>query len=209
NPELGPEYISNYEIGFNFKFFNKLFIEPSVYYSLGKDFQYFVGTGDSIDTGSDEIKPVYQRKNISNIEVIGGEISTKYHLLKSLHLTANYTFNNSTIKDYKRPENIKNDITGNYLIEVPKHMVYAGVSWKNKYFNTTISYNYISSQWYDDENTVAIDEYDIIDLQISKEFAKNYYVSLNIQNILDDEYIDRKGYLSPGRFVTGEIKFKF
>ncbi|MCF8298033.1 MAG: TonB-dependent receptor [Saprospiraceae bacterium] len=209
NPELGPEYISNYEIGFNLIFFKKLTIEPSIYYSLGKDFQYFVGTGDSVDTGGDAIKPVYQRQNISNVEVIGAEISTKYQLLKNLQISANYTFNESKIKDYNTDKANGNDISGNFLIEVPKHMVYAGLSWKNKYFNTTISYNYISSQWYDDENTISIDEYDIIDLQLSREFAKKFYASLNIQNILNDPYIDRKGYLSPGRFITGEIKFKF
>ncbi|MFC2111091.1 TonB-dependent receptor [Bacteroidota bacterium] len=209
NPELGPEYISNYELGFTLKYFKKLTIEPSIYYSLGKDFQYFVGTGDSVDTGGDDLKPVYQRRNISDVEVIGAEISSKYLLTKKIHISANYTFNQSTIKEFTKPETYKKDISCNFLIEVPKHMVYAGIGWKNKYFNTTISYNYIGSQWYDDENTAAISEYDIIDIQLSREFAKNFYISLNIQNILDDEYIDRKGYLSPGRFITAEIKFKF
>jgi len=209
NPELGPEYISNYEFGFTLKFFDKLFVEPSLYYSLGKDFQYFVGTGDSVDTGGDALKPVYQRRNISNVEIKGAEISANYQLSKNLRLSANYSFNHSTIKDFIKPETYEKDITGKFIIEVPKHMIYAGVLWKNKYFNTTISYNYISSQWYDDENTISIDEYDIIDIQFSKEFAKKFYASLNIQNILDNEFIDRKGYLSPGRFITGEIKFKF
>ncbi len=88
-------------------------------------------------------------------------------------------------------------------------MAYAGISWNNKYFNATVSYNYISSQWYDDENTILIEAYDIIDLQISRAFGKHLYASLTIQNILDNEYIDRKGYLSPGRYITGEIKYRF
>ena len=209
NPELGPEYLTNYELGFNFNFFDKLTIEPSVYYSLGKDFQYFVGTGDSIDSGGDALKPVYQRQNIASVEVIGAEISINYYVLKNLHLSANYTFNHSTIKEFKKPEDYEKDITGKYLIEVPKHMAYAGISWNNKYFNATVSYNYISSQWYDDENTILIEAYDIIDLQISRAFGNHLYASLTIQNILDNEYIDRKGYLSPGRYITGEIKYRF
>jgi len=52
-------------------------------------------------------------------------------------------------------------------------MFYAGLTWINKYFNTTLSYNYISSQWYDDENTILINSYDILDFQVSKEFKKN------------------------------------
>ena len=84
NPELGPEYLTNYELGFNLKFIDKITIEPSVYYSLGKDFQYFVGTGDSIGTGGDGLKPVYQRQNIAGVEVIGAEISVSYRILKGL-----------------------------------------------------------------------------------------------------------------------------
>ncbi len=209
NPELGPEYVSNYELGFTLKYFEKLIIEPSIYYSLGKDFQYFVGTGDSVDTGGDELKPVYQRRNISDVEVLGVEISSKYLLTKKIHISANYSFNDSKIKEFIKPETYEKDITGNFLIEVPRHMIYAGLGWKNKYFNTTISYNYISSQWYDDENTIEISEYDIIDLQISRKFAENFYVSINIQDLLNEQFVDRKGLLSPGRFFTAEIKFKF
>ena len=209
NPELGPEFISNYEIGTNLKLFNKLSIEPSIYYSLGKDFQYFVGTGDSVDTGDDIPRPVYQRQNIAKVEVIGAEITFNYVLLENLRLAASYTFNHSIIKEYNKPEYYEKEITGNYLIEVPKHMVYLGLGWRNKYFNTTVSYNYISSQWYDDENTILIEAYDMFDVQVSKDFAKKFTASLDIQNIFDNEFIDRKGYLSPGRFITGEIKFKF
>ncbi len=209
NPELGPEYLTNYEIGSTIKLFNKLTIEPSIYYSLGKDFQYFVGTGDSIDTGGDAPKPVYQRQNISNVEIIGFEISTKYNLYKGLVLSANYTFNSSKIKEFKNPESEEKDITGKYLIEVPKHMAFLGFGWNNKHFNTSLTYNYVSSQWYDDENTISIDAYSIFDFQISKEFVKKLNLSLIVQNILDTEFVDRKGYLSPGRFITAEIKYKF
>jgi len=208
NPELGPEYLTNYELGATLKFFDKLTIEPSVYYSIGKDFQYFVGTGDSIDTGSGELKPVYQRQNISDVEIIGAEITTVYQFTNDLSLNANYSFNNSTIKDFKGKTEEK-DLTGKYLIEVPKHMVYISASWNNRYFNTTLTYNYISSQWYDDENTILIKDYHTVDLQLSKEFFKKINVSLNIQNILDDAYIDRKGYLSPGRFILAEVAYKF
>lgn len=209
NPKLGPEYITNYEVGATLTFFDKLTIEPSVYYSLGKDFQYFVGTGDSIDTGGDALVPIYQRQNIAEVQVIGAEISINYQLNKNLNLTLNYSINNSTIKDYHKPESYDKDLTGKYIIEVPKHMFYSGVSWETKYFNTMLSYNFVSSQWYDDENTIQIDSYDILDMQLSKEFAESIKISLTVQNILDNEYIDRKGYLSPGRFIIAEIKYKF
>lgn len=209
NPELGPEYLTNYEIGFNLRFADKITVEPSVYYSSGKDFQYFVGTGDSIDTGGDELKPVYQRQNIAGVEVIGAEITANYDIVKGLLLSANYAYNHSIINQFDDQDSHEKDLTGKYLIEVPMHMAYAGITWQNKYFNATVTYNYIGSQWYDDENTILLEAYDLFDILISKEFGKHFYVSLTVQNVLDKEYIDRKGYLSPGRYVTGEIRYRF
>ncbi len=208
NPDLKPEYLTNYEGGAHLSMFHhKLKVEPAIYYSLGKDFQYFVGTGDSVDTGGDDLKPVYQRRNISNVEIIGGEIALTCFVMKQLQFMANYSYNHSTIKDYDKPDYYDSDLTGKYLIEVPKHMALVGLGWKNKFFHATASYQYVGSQWYDDENTVPIDAYDIIDLQLSKVIANKLTLTLIIQNLLDNQYIDRKGYLSPGRFITGEVTF--
>lgn len=208
NPELGPEYLTNYELGVTLKFFDKLTIEPSIYYSLGRDFQYFVGTGDSIDTGSDGLKPVYQRQNISDVEIIGAEISTVYKPNTKLSIVVNYSYNHSTIKEFDSDTDGKN-LTGKYLIEVPQHMLYSGVTWNNQYFNTTLTYNYISSQWYDDENTILIKAYQTIDFQIAREFFNKLNISVVVQNLLDNEYIDRKGYLSPGRYIMTEVTYSF
>lgn len=208
NPELGPEYLTNYEIGATLEFFEKLSVDPSVYYSDGKDFQYFVGTGDSVDTGGDDLKPVYQRQNISNVGVLGFEITARYKPIKQLTISANYSYNHSTITKFKAEDQEK-DITGKYLIEVPKNMAYAGIEWNNKYFNSRISYNYYGSQWYDDENTILIDAYQTVDLKLSKAFARHFLASLTIQNILNNKYIDRKGFEAPGRFIIAEIKYKF
>lgn len=209
NPELGPEYISNYEIGGVFDFGDNLTIETAIYYSLGDDFQYFVGTGDSVDTGGDDLKPVYQRQNISDVEIIGAEISTKYFITKQLNIAVNYSYNHSIIKEFKKPDDYEKDITGKYIIEVPQNMFFAGLSWQNKYFHTTLAYNYVSSQWYDDENTTKVDGYGVLDLMLTKTINKQFEISLSIQNILDNEYIDRKGYLAPGRFTIAEVKYRF
>lgn len=65
NPELKPESLLNYEAGINWMPSKKLSIEPSVYYSRGYDFQYFVATGDSVETGGADLKPVLQRQNVA------------------------------------------------------------------------------------------------------------------------------------------------
>ncbi len=101
NPELKPETITSYEWGWNMNLSNKLNFQPSVYYSLGKDFQYFVATGDSVDTGGSSLKPVLQRQNISEAEILGAEITISYKPFKTLNIIGAYAFNNSKIKEFK------------------------------------------------------------------------------------------------------------
>ena len=51
NPALNPEYLTNFESGIDVLAFNKLNISASVYYSTGKDFQYYITNGETIDMG--------------------------------------------------------------------------------------------------------------------------------------------------------------
>jgi outer membrane receptor protein involved in Fe transport len=48
-----------------------------------------------------------------------------------------------------------------------------------------------------------------MDAKVSKVFENNIGLTLSIQNILDEKYYDSKGSICPGRFVTGEISYKF
>ena len=71
NPELEPEKIMSIEWGLDFNFRKRLNIKPSLFYSIGKDFQYLVATGDFVDDGSSDPVPVYQRQNVSRVQVSG------------------------------------------------------------------------------------------------------------------------------------------
>ncbi len=200
----------NYEIGFNIKVNKKIKIEPSLYFSKGKNLIYFVATGDSVDTGGASLKPILRKSNISSVEVYGGEINITYNINKNIIFRTNYSYNDSKIKEFNIPEDdVNKDLSGKYLIEVPKHIAYAGIFWNNKYFNASASYVYYGDQWYDDENTQTTDAYDIFDVKISKKFYKKIFINLSVQNVFDNVYVDRKGRLSPGRFITGEVVFKF
>lgn len=208
NPNVKPESLINYELGYNRTLIDKIKLTSAVYYSIGSDFQYTIGTGDSIDTGGSSIKPVLYTDNIAKIEVIGGELSLSYYIKTNLSIEANYAYNHSTILDYQVSEsNPAKDLTGKYIIEVSPHLIYAGINWNNKYFESNINCNYVDEQWYDDENTILIDDYFLVNLRIAKTFKKKFNIFVNIQDLFDVRYIDRKGRVSPGRFITGGIQF--
>ena len=207
NPELKPETITNAEVGGKILLVKNLTFEPALYYSWAKDMVYFIETGEEIITSGNKKKAVLQKRNISKAEIYGFESSLTYSLSKQLIFTSAYTYNHSTIKEFY-DANTAQDFEGKYLIEVPKHQFSFSALWKNKITNISASYNFMDRQWYDDLNTEYVQAYHTIDLKLTRDIAKNLIAKLTIQNLLDDAFVDRKGLLSPGRFIFMELKYK-
>ncbi len=210
NPELEPEKIYNYELGFKKQFQNKLSINTAVYYSRGHNFHYLVGTGDSVDTGGSSLKAVLQRENVTDVEITGAELSLRYKYNKNIHFDANYAYNHSIILNYHTKEdNPTKDLEGLYMVEVSPHIFYAGITWNNKILKTGINCHYTDEQYVDDENNQLIEDYFIVNLKLSKTFMEHYTLWFGANNIFDVEFIDRKNRLSPGRFIVGGFQFNF
>jgi iron complex outermembrane receptor protein len=208
NPELKPETITTYEAGLTWKPSEILKIEPSVYFSKGQDFQYFVPTGDSIDTGGGEIKPVLKRENISEVQITGLEINVFYQLHKQVSLNVNYAWNHSIITHFHvSEENPEDNLEGNYLAEVPPHTAFAGLNWQNRLVNFQLTGNFVSEMWGDEENTEKIESYLIFDGKIWRDLGKHLKLSLTVQDIFDRQPIDKKLRLSPGRFFMGKLSY--
>jgi len=216
NPALKPEYLTNFESGIDVLAFNKLNISASVYYSTGKDFQYYITNGESIDMGFGE-RPIMLRSNISKVKIYGSETELRYSFSDNLTVSTNYTFTHSVIGSYKKLTVTDTvDISGNYLTDVPAHMANIGITWKNKYLNSSLSAHYTGTQYINDQNSydeiVGSNQYPAyltIDLRLWKEFLSHYTASLNIQNLTDKKYYDSKYAVCPGRFITAEIQIKF
>lgn len=206
NPDLQPETLYSFEWGLDWTALQKLKVEPSVFYSRGSDFQYLVASGDFIDSGSEDPVPVYQRQNVSNVEVAGLELGLVYPFTQHLSVKGAYTYNYSKILDYESTDEA--DLTGKELNEVPPNIVYVGFTWQNKIVNVYIDYSFIDEQWFDEENTEKIEGYSIANVRLSKNFLGNFQAALDIQDLFDVQFIDRKGYLSPGRFIMVELGYR-
>ncbi|MCF8369148.1 MAG: TonB-dependent receptor [Bacteroidales bacterium] len=207
NPNLVPEKIKSIELGLDWSFQEKFFVKPTAFYSGGTDFQYLVATGDFIDKDAEDPIPVYQRQNISKVEVSGFELGLRYILNKAIKCTASYTYNNTKILEYSSTDNV--DLTGKELNEVPANLLYTGISWTSKICNFYLDYTFTDDQWFDEENTEMIKKYSIINMRISKKVHNDFLLSLDIRDLLDEQFIDRKGYLSPGRFIMLNLKYIF
>jgi iron complex outermembrane recepter protein len=205
NPNLKPETLTNYEIGFDYIAIEKFKIQFSGYYAVGSDFQYFAHTGDTVDID----KPILMRQNVSSARIYGIETSLKWEFFKYFSLKANYTYNNSMITKYSSNSDfIGDDLTGKYLSETPPHQVFIGCDFNSKLINISLASNYISAMWTDEYNVAKLDAYSTFDIRISK-IINPFKLTLDIQNIFDNQYIDKKNGLSPGRFIMMEISYRY
>jgi iron complex outermembrane recepter protein len=216
NPALKPEYIDNIELGMDMLFWNKFHISPSLYYSIGYDFMYYVSTGDSVNLGY-KMSPVFQKRNISIVDIAGAEMDIGFEPLSWLNFFANYTFAYSRIRKFEATDTVVDkDLTGKFLTYVPMHKASAGITLKNKFVNCNILWKYVGSRWINDLN-----EPDQV-LQISKFPSYNTFgfrawhiffnhltIAMNIDNIFDVRYVDEKLQQSPGRMIRGEITIQF
>ncbi|HQG76155.1 MAG TPA: TonB-dependent receptor [Bacteroidales bacterium] len=200
NPELGPESLDNYEIGLDMVPAKKLKFSASVYYARGKDFLYYVSTGDSLFG-----RPIYIRKNVTNVYIKGAEAEIMYEIANGFDLMANYSYTDARIDKFaERP-----DLVNKYLKYSPKHIASASLFWKNRIVNASIRGLYKGEQFSDDANAQKLDGYFTMDLMLSRDLFKNFNVSLDIQDLFNNRRMETGEYISPGRLITGRVSFKF
>jgi outer membrane receptor protein involved in Fe transport len=209
NPQLKPEVISSVEIGADVLLWKKIIIQPSLYSSIGTGFHYFVATGDSVDTGGDALKPVLIRDNIASVSIKGAELLISYSISKSLNLIANYAFAYSIISEFSNARYEDQNLEGKFLMEVPPHQCNASLQYINKYLTATLTFVFVDKQWFDDENTTYTDAYHYFNIRIASDIIKNFQIALTCNDIFDQQFVNNKGFLSPGRFFMGSLSYKF
>jgi len=213
---LKPETLSNYELGFTYQT-DKLQITPSVYYSIGNDFMYYVTTGDSVNQGF-KVSPVFQSRNISKVEIYGFELGINYHICNNISLFANYAYSHSQIKEYKLINPLTDvDINNKFLTDVPNHSASIGCLWRNKIVNTSINAKYVGKEWVNDANIpddkygldAQYPDYIIIDLNFRKQLLSFLETRLSVENVFDKMIYDSKNLKGYGRFITFGVNFKY
>jgi iron complex outermembrane receptor protein len=216
NPDAGPEYLTNFEAGGDITIAGRLKASLSAYYSTGKDFLYYVNTGDSIEMGYG-LRPILVRTNIPLVEITGAEAELSYPVNSSIFLGAAYGYSYSVISGY-RPLDTGDpiDLTGNHLTDVPSSTLSLSARWNNRFVNAGVVARYQGEMWANDQNifdeVIGSDRYPAyvsVDMRLSRVFIEKVSVDLGVQNILDTKFYDSKGAVCPGRFITLELGYIF
>jgi outer membrane receptor protein involved in Fe transport len=216
NPNIKPEYILNYECGMDLTLLKKLKTGLSVYNTQGFNFMYLLTTGDSVNLGY-TIAPVYQMDNISKVNIFGIETDIEWSITKNMLVYFNYTYNQSTIVDFKVNTPIADrDLNGKFLTNIPKHKFSYGINIKSKIADFSFAGKYTGTRWIKDDNSIdyaymltdQFPAYMIVDARLRKKF-KNFDVSFDVDNLLNTIYINSKGYQSPGRMFFIKFIYNF
>lgn len=216
NPELKPEYLYNIEWGWDYKPNEKLSIQPSVYYSLGEDFMYYITTGDSVNMGF-KTSPVFKRVNITEVEIYGFELDTRYTLSKNISFSISYAYTHPKIKTFTPDQkNGNSDLNGKYLTDVSDHSITCAAYWNSKIVNSGLVIRYIGKQWLNDANTLddkyfmpaQYPDYTVVDLRFQKDIIYNFSASFEIQNLFNKKYYDSKNSVCPGRMIFAKLIYQ-
>lgn len=217
NPNLKPEHIQTVEWGWKINWKDKITLTPSVWYSLGTDFMYYVSTGDSAFT-TGFWSPVLRSENISKVELYGFELDATYAINDHFTLFGNYAYTQNKILKYELMEGSKlTDLTGKHLTDVPNHQFMVGGTWRNKIVNATISTRYVGKQWVNDANTedtkygldAQYPSYNLTDVKLWRMVGRHLSIGASFINIFDHIYLTSKSQINPGRMIYGEIKLIF
>jgi len=215
NPNLGPEYITSLEWGFDWQIQDNWHVGISAFYSHGKDYMYAVSTGDSVNMGY-TISPEYNTQNISGVDIFGIEAEVSGKIIPQLSCFANYSYNFTEIVDFTPQTHADPDLTGNHLTDVPDHQVSAGLGWQNRIVDLNIIAKYIGQRWINDRNIPDITyipapqypAYFNLDMKLQRQITPQWLVSLSIENLFSETHINASGYTTPGRFVLGQVIWK-
>jgi iron complex outermembrane receptor protein len=189
NPDLDPETILNYEIGFVQYFRQKMFkLEATAFYSEIEDLIY---SYDGEDGHS-------YKDNAGEARIQGAEVMASAIPWDFLTLWANFTLNDTEIiKQAKDQEMEGKKITG-----MPDQIINVGVDLIHEWIKTSLTGQYVGQIYKTKYNTDIPNVYKAnskvwlwqakltADLPWESRYFKNVQLSFSVENLFDEEYFD-------------------
>lgn len=181
-PSLKPERLWNYEIGASHLIGNQ----------FSADLTLFLQEGSNM-IRREGVFPNIRLSNSGKFVHRGIEASGTYLPLSYLQIQGSYSFLE----------------VGNDTRSVPKHKMFASVSYSYSPVSATLSAHHIETIYGSDNKRDKLPNYTVVTLDIIGTLWHNYSVSLTIDNILDETYYTILGYPMPGRSVTVGVQAHF
>ena len=171
NPDLKPEYLTNYELGARGSF-----LKNALHYQLSVFRMDFT---DQIV--SDGYPATYI--NIGNTRHDGVELSLNYQLKKKFNVFVAYSYLNATFID--NPDSM---LIGNQLRKTPHNMFSAGATYSFDFgLSLTVNYQFMGEYYMDNYEHVMYSGYSLVNAKVMYKI-KRFTASLAVNNVFDVNY---------------------
>ena len=152
-----------------------------------------------------------QRLNLDRIRVQGVELSASWRPAPILSLTADYLYNDATVRSAILAPNL----VGKRLAQVPRRSASFGASWQPlKKLTLTPRVRALDRQFEDDENLLRLGAVLVVDLGASYRLTDSCELYLNAENLTDERIETGRstdGIVSTGtpRLVIGGVRCRW
>jgi iron complex outermembrane receptor protein len=201
NADLQPENLDNVEAGYRMKR-KKWGVQANANMAKGRDFMYYVATGESLFGGR---KKVYKKENVGAVSLYGLELSLDYIPLPQWHFNINYTVNGSRIDEFsERP-----DLEGKRLSYVPSDMANLSASYLRKKIRLSLNLHYQGKMYLDELNTFEVDPLLSLDATVHWYFYRSFALNISGQNLFDEQHMVSSDQVSLGRYLKLGLQYGF
>jgi len=202
NPNLKPEEMVSYEIGFMKQYKNRFTIDFSAFINEYDNLIQYVNIGSGI-------YGPFQVQNIANSQIKGIELGIDYKSGFKLmqhdfdyHFSVNYT--------YMDAKDLSPNRTDEFLPYKPNHLLNfsTDLSYRDFYFNVTGKYvsKIDEDLFYKYEEPKA---YLVIDSKISKRITNKFTVFFAVSNLFDVQYQELERTQAPNRNFNSGVSIEF
>ncbi|HEX4997896.1 MAG TPA: TonB-dependent receptor [Terriglobia bacterium] len=142
-----------------------------------------------------------QRQNLGRTRTRGVQTDLEVRLLRRLQIAGGYVYNMGRVTEFAA----STALVGNLIPQVPKHRGSARLTYSDARIGTaSISAQFSSRQFEDDNNTQQLPGYGIVDLAASRRISPRVEMFFDVQNLFNREfYVQRNPTTNgPPRLMT-------
>lgn len=187
DPNLNPDKSKSYDFGFEQELFKrKVSFGAAYFYNNFKNIVDYDLTANKY-------------KNIGRVQTRGIEFSSKLKPAANIDIGLSYTYTRTRDRE-----------TGRQLVRRPQNQAGMDLNWlfKDK-LNLNWKTVYAGHKWDDSANTLKIKQYSKSDFSLSYGIKKDFKIFGRIDNLLDRNYQEVRGYSTSGRSFYGGFKGEF
>lgn len=164
NPELKPEEVWNIELGWRHTFWNRIYIDLSVFSMQGKNMIRTVARQDP--------PPAIVFENTGEFEFRGIELDISLYAFKNIMVNAGYM-----VTDY-----------GDYTKGKPGQKIHGAVSYRGKALQLKLSGFRVTDYFAADHSLDPIGSHTVINARLMVPVGKHINVVADVNNLLDETY---------------------